>query len=186
MKQLLQIFLLLTSVFSFGQNISNKEVSTETTSANKKLAKKAIQSNFNVAAIAVYQDNAETKIKDLYSYFQMLSSNESEQFKNQVVENVKMLFGNITVSMDNIVLESEAKITLDAFLQQLKTSEHTIQFVEIEQKTVQENSFLFAYTVLVDSQKKSIQQQVFFYPTQKQFGTKTKEVWEYRLGPLKM
>ena len=186
MKQLLYMLLLLSSALCFGQNISNKEVSAETSGAHKKMGKQAIQSNFNVAAIAVYQDNAETKIKDLYSYFQMLSGDESEQFKNQVAENVKMLFGNTSVAMDNIVSESNAKITLEAFLLQLKTSKHAIQFLEIEQKTVKENSFLFAYTVLVDSQKKSIQQQVFFYSIQKQFGAKTKEVWEYRLGPLKM
>lgn len=186
MKPILNIVLLWSSILCFGQNISNKEVSAEFSKGNNKMAKQAIHANFNVAAIAVYQDNAEEKIKDLYSYFQMLSGNESEQFKNQVIENVKMLFGNTPVTIDNIVLESEPKTTLDAFLQQLKVSKHTLQFLEVQQKTVQENNFLFTYTVLIDSQKKRVQQQVFFYPIQKQFGNKTKEVWEYKLGPLKM
>lgn len=186
MKRFLYIFLVLPSVWCFGQNISNKEVSTETAKVNKKVVKQAIQTHFNVAAIAVYQDHAEAKIKDLYSYFQLLSGNESEAFKNQVTENIRNLFGNSSIAMDNIVLESGAEITLDAFLNQLQTSKHTLQFLGIEKKNVQENSFLFTYTVLVDAKKKNIQQQVFFYPVQKQFGNKTKEVWEYTLGPLQM
>lgn len=186
MKRFLHIVLIVSPVWCFGQNISNKEVSTETAKVNKKIGNQAIQANFNVSAVSVYQDNAVVKIKDLYSYFQLLSGNESEAFKNEVSETIRNLFGNTSLTIDNFVLESGAKTTLDAFLEQLKTSKHTIQFVKIEQKTVQENSFLFTYTVLVDSLKKSIQQQVFFYPTQKQFGTKTKEVWEYKLGPLQM
>ncbi|WP_442787815.1 hypothetical protein [Flavobacterium suncheonense] len=186
MKPFLNIFLLFASVLCFGQNISNKEMSTETSGVNKKMSKQAIQNNFNVASIVVYQENAEAKIKDLYSYFQLLSGNESEAFKNQVMESIKSLFGNTAVMMDNMVLDADTTITLDAFLQLLKSSKHHIQLLEIEKKAVQENSFVFSYTVLVNSQKKNIQQQVFFYPVQKQFGNKTKEVWEYTLGPLKM
>ncbi|MGX7668589.1 hypothetical protein [Flavobacterium pedocola] len=186
MKQYLYLFLLLSSVFCFGQNVSNKEVSTETSNVNKKMGRQAIQANFNVAAIGAYQENAEEKIKDLYSYFQMLSGDESEAFKLQVAQNITNLFGNVSVTMDNLLLESGNKISLEALLQQLKTSKHAIQFLEIEKKTVLENSFLFTYTVQVDSGKKSIQQQVFFYPVQKQFGSKTKEVWTYTLGPFKM
>lgn len=186
MKRFLHIILVLSPVWCFGQNISNKEVSSETVKMNKKAGKQAIQAHFNVPTIAVYQDNAEAKIKDLYSYFQLLSGNESEAFKNQVSETIRNLFRNTSIAMDNIVLESGAKITLDAFLNQLKTSKHTFQFLGIEKKSIQENSFVFSYTVLVNAQKKTIQQQVFFYPVQKQFGNKTKEVWEYTLGSLQM
>ena len=118
-KTYIFLFFLIISNFGFGQS-TMKTVS--------------ISSSFSPLEIEAYQESADKKIEDFYSYLNLLSDKSiSEKAKAEIRENVFLLFKNNRIRIIDFFTEENEKITLSDFLN--KTENQKVSYKLIPKKS---------------------------------------------------
>jgi len=151
----------------------------------------AISSNFSTVEIEAYQESADKKIEDFYSYLNLLSDKEiSQKVKNEIKENIFLIYTDRRLAVVDLLSNKSGKISLSEFLD--KTEKQKTNYKLILEKSSNpglfEDYWLSEYSVEVqlngEKSVKKIAQKIYFSPVYKQFGDTTKQVWEIKLGEM--
>ncbi|HEX8575727.1 MAG TPA: hypothetical protein VF677_05490 [Flavobacterium sp.] len=154
--------------------------------ANNALKNNSIKANFSMKIIEAYEENSFSKVKDFYEYLEIYADEDaSDALKSQVQENIYALFNNnVTVSG----FFNQDKITLDQLLERIKSKGLKFTVKDIQKETTSSNFWTTSYTLEITgknkTEQKKIKQKIYFYPEEKSFGDKKKEVWQLFLGEI--
>ena len=176
MKKYIILFLILISNFGFGQDAGFR--------------KQTISSSFSPLEIEAYQESADKKIEDFYSYLNLLSDKSISQKTNvEIRENIFFLFEDQQTEVIDLVSDEHKKISLLDFL--AKTKDQNIKFRIIQTESIPVvivDYWISEYSVEItlngEKSVKEISQKVYFSPVYKKFGKNSKEVWEMKLGEI--
>ncbi|HEU4496959.1 MAG TPA: hypothetical protein VFR70_07900 [Flavobacterium sp.] len=144
----------------------------------------SIRANFSAAAIEAYEENSFSRIKDFYQYLEIYSGEDaSDALKMQVQENIYSLFAKNAVLSDFF---SGDKIALPQLLERIKSKALKFSVINIQKETASCNFWTNSYTLKITgrqaAEQKFVRQKIYFYPEEKSFGNKKKEVWVLLLG----
>lgn len=155
------------------------------------LKKTSISSSFSPVQIEAYQESANKKIEDFYSYLNLLSDkNTSEKIQTEIRQNIFLLFKNKNVEITDFTSDEKQKVLLSDFLNKLESQKTRFSLTK---KETQEPKLFLEYWVSeywieveLNGEKsiKKISQKIYFSPIYKKFGNKSKEVWEIKLGEI--
>ncbi|MFN3753660.1 hypothetical protein [Flavobacterium sp.] len=181
MKSILYIMLLLCSFFIQAQSSSNEKAASNV-SLSKKYAPKLLEA---------YQENAKTKVEDLFAYFQMLTdASLTDDYKKEIVKNIQYTFKNQNPEVIDFTSPTLDKILLNDFIQKLLISEPMIFKVSKATQNGTENylSWKSGYTVTKTksgiSEDITVNQVVFLFEESKSFGSISKNVTVTFLGKM--
>lgn len=176
-KTYIFLFFLALSQLGFSQNAGFKS--------------NAISSNFSKAEIEAYQESADKKIEDFYSYLNLLSDkNISEKIKSEIKESILLLFQNDQTTVLGFTSDTHQPLSISAFLDIVENREIHFNLVRLSSKEPNPYSdFWFSEYVLEIVQNKkttteNVLQRVYFSPKNKEFGSVSKQVWEIKLGEI--
>lgn len=155
-------------------------------SSDNSVNKNSIKANFSAKAIEAYEENSFSKVNDFYQFLEIYSDkNSSEALKNQVKENLKSLVVENVLVPD---LFTSEKITLEKLLEQINAKGFKFEVKNIQKRATSANFWTNSYNLEIKNgaaiQRKNSVQRVYFYPEEKSFGTKKKEVWSIFLGEI--
>ncbi|WP_394759339.1 hypothetical protein, partial [Flavobacterium sp.] len=171
LKNIITALLLLINSIVFSQNAENKS----------KLAVKTVRA---------YQIKSENKIKEFYSYLNILGKTEvNPELKQQTITEIKKLFKNENSKIPNFVNETAKEISLNDFIDLVaKSNENCFFIIEnmsesyVQTDTKNQSWWTIGYTLQVSKGKakhtiRNIMQNVTLLQEEKQFGKNTKTVW---------
>lgn len=155
-------------------------------SSDNSVNRNSIKANFSVKAIEAYEENSFSKVNDFYQFLEIYSNkNSSKALKNQVKETLKSLVVENVLFAD--IFTSE-KITLEKFLEQINAKGFKFEAKNIQKRDTSTNFWTNSYVLEIQNgteiQRKNLVHRVYFYPEEKFFGTKKKEVWRVLLGEI--
>ncbi len=153
-------------------------------SFDNSISRTNIKANFSTEVLEAYEENSFSKVKDFYQFLEIYSDvNSSEALKNQVKETIFYLYKNNSQVTDFFGSE---KITLEKLLENSKAKGLKFEVKNIQKEATSNNFWTNSYTLKINDgkeiQQKKIYQKVYFYPEEKSFGSKKKEVWTILLG----
>lgn len=153
-------------------------------SSDNSISRTNIKANFSTGVLEAYEENSFSKVKDFYQLLEIYSDvNSSEALKNQVKETIFSLYKNNSQITDFF---SSEKITLEKLLENSKAKGLKFEVKNIKKEATSNIFWTNSYTLKISDGKeilqKKIYQKVYFYPEEKSFGSKKKEVWTILLG----
>lgn len=153
-------------------------------------APQGITANFSAKSIAAYQESSQTKTASFFEYLTLYSAEKNSELKNQIRENI-LLMTDSDMELPDFTTLASAKIGLETFLSKIEN-----QSIQFKIKSAQSsgetglNSWINSYTLSVTQNGKTsdfnLNQTIYFTSAEKQFGSKTKSVWEIKLGNIEM
>lgn len=154
--------------------------------ANNAAIRSDIKANFSVKVLEAYEENSFSKVNDFYQFLEIYSDkNSSEALKKQVEENIYSLFKKNILVSDFFTSD---KITVEKLLEKIKSKGLKFDVKSIQKETTFGNFWTTSYTLAIsrdtETLQKNILQRVYFYPEEKSFGSKSKEVWSLFLGEI--
>lgn len=163
----------------FGQCVFSQEASNSVIRNN-------IKANFSAKAIEAYEENSFSKVEDFYQFLEIYSDKNSlEALKKQVKENLKSLVVENVLVAD---LFTSEKITLEKLLEEISSKGFKFEVKNMQKRATSINFWTNMYVLEIKNGteivRKNLVQRVYFYPEQKTFGTKKKEVWSIFLGEI--
>lgn len=174
--KILALFILVSG-FAFSQNAGFKS--------------NAISANFSIAEMEAYQESADNKIEDFYSYLNLLSDKSiSKKTKTEIKESILLLFQNNQTTVLNFTSETHQPLSLFAFLNMVENQEIHFKVLHLSSKKPDTYSDFwiseYALEIIQNKTKttKSVLQKVYFSPKNKKFGSISKRVWEIKLGEI--
>lgn len=176
MRTYILTFFILFSGLTFSQNAGFRKTS--------------ISSSFSPVQIEAYQESADKKIEDFYSYLNLLSDKSiSEKTKVEIRENIFLLFKDQKTEVIDLVSDEHKKVSLLDFLDKTKNQNIKFRVIQIESTPVVIVDYWiseYSIEITLNGEKsvKKISQKVYFSPVYKQFGSTAKEVWEIKLGEM--
>lgn len=153
-------------------------------SNDNSISRTNIKANFSIKVLQAYEENSFLKVKDFYQFLEIYSdANSSETLRNQVKENIYSLYKNNSQVTD--FFNSE-KITLEKLLENSKSKRLKFEVKNIQKEMTSNDFWTNSYTLEISDGKeilqKKVTQKIYFYPEEKSFGSKKKEVWTILLG----
>lgn len=148
----------------------------------------AISFNFSTKSIEAYQEKSQNKIVEFYEYLTLYSHEENPELRKQIRENLFLMTKPHLVIPDFIHPSAEA-LTLDKFLSKIENRswEFSIRSAE-DPGAIGINNWVNAYTLSLKQEGETlnfiVNQTIYFQPLEKQFGSKSKTVWEMKLGDI--
>lgn len=149
---------------------------------------KGIKANFTQKSIEAYQENSQKKLEEFYEYLTMYSSESNPELKDQILSNIFSLT-NQNIEIFDFTAVGVKKTDLKEFL--FKIENQSYEFRIESQSTSNEiglNQWQNSYVLSVSQKEKridfNVDQIIYFEPKEKKFGTKSKKVWEIKLGNM--
>ncbi len=174
LKKIIISTLLVVSGLGFGQEAGFHQ--------------KGIQANFSQKSIAVYQKNSQNKLEEFYEYLTMYSSETNPELKNQIHTNI-LLLTHSEIEIPDFTETNPKKMDLEEFLSKIENKSY--QFHIDSKPNSSEagfNQWQNSYKLSVSRNNKTndfkVNQIIYFEPKEKKFGSKTKTVWEVKLGDI--
>lgn len=179
MKKISCLLFLWCCFFVNGQSASN------TTNVQ------TLQNKMSVKVLTAYQENASTKVADLFSYFQMLTNSSlTNDVKKEVVTNINLLFNNQNPLVIDFTSDGNDLISLQKLIQKLLVSEpilfkisEEIRYDSLTDKSWND-SYIVARTKLGVTKYIYTNQTVFMVMQDKKFGENFKTIWTIFLGAM--
>jgi len=149
---------------------------------------KGIKANFSMRSIEAYQENSQNKLEEFYEYLSFYSSETNAELRNQIKENIFSMVETDVEILDFTEINPK-KIDLEEFLSKIKNKSYRFS---IQSKPASSelglNQWQNVYTLSVSQKEKTtdfkLNQIIYFEPKEKKFGSKTKTVWEVKLGDI--
>ncbi|MBA5629716.1 hypothetical protein [Moheibacter lacus] len=147
----------------------------------------SIKANFNAKSIKAYQENSQQKLNEFYEYLTLYSHEKDAELRNQILKNIHSIVESESIKMLDFTLPSKSEISLQDFLTLIQNESYQFQILEQPiSKELEWKQWTNLYTIQVKKDNQisdySIQQIILFQPMEKRFGSKTKTVWEIKLG----
>lgn len=153
-------------------------------------APQGITANFSTNSIAAYQESSQNKIETFFEYLTLYSAEKNSELKKQIRENI-LLMTDSDMELPDFTASTSAEIGLETFLSTIENQ--SIQFnIKSSQNSGETgiNSWINSYILSVTQSGKTsdfkLNQTIYFTSDEKQFGSKTKSVWEIKLGDIEM
>lgn len=174
-KTVLQLLFLFLSGLALGQNLESPQ---------------GIKANFSQKSIETYQENSQNKLDEFYEYLTLYSTEKDVELKNQIRENIFSMVEN-EFKMPDFTQPNPNEISLEEFLPKIENQ--SFQFKVKSRKNPNElgrNQWTNHYVLSVSRNETTsefeVEQTIYFEPQEKQFGSKTKTVWEMKLGDVQL
>lgn len=186
MKQLL-LFIALLHFCALAQAQSTNEKkeavdAVASISLSKKYAPKLLEA---------YQENAKTKVEDLFAYFQMLTeASLTDDYKKEIVKNIQYIFKNQNPEVIDFTSVTHDKILLNVLIEKLLISEPMIFKVTGIWQNGAENALSWKNSYTITQTKSGVNaniriaQLVYLFEELKPFGTTSKNVTVTFLGKM--
>ena len=167
--------MLLFSFSFYGQNASTTASSS------------AIEANFSVNSIKVYQESALLKIEDYYNHLALLSNTSTpDALKIEIKAALFSLFKSNYTTVFDFTQEGKKTIPLLELVEKIKNKNYSFAILNATNSFLSDNFWTTAYTLEIrkkeNNQLIKCVQKVYFTPSMKQFGPAQKEVWTIKLG----
>jgi hypothetical protein len=182
MKSFFCTLFLMLGLLAQGQSAEKSTSVTPQLSLSQKYAPKLLKA---------YQENGQTKVTDLFAYFQMLTdASVPDEYKLEIAKNIRNLFKGQNPQVIDFTATSLDKIPLGSLIDKLLFSEPILFNVSGNWQNDDENpmSWLTSYTV---SRTKSgvtenikVVQLVYLFEETKTFGSNAKNVTVSFLGKM--
>ncbi len=150
-----------------------------------------INMNFSKSAVLAYQEQAISTIEDFYNYINLYNNaQDSKDLENEIDKGIENLFLKNGTDLQDI-FGTNVKLSLDEFIAKAKRNNVKISVSNlVSSRDVSDTYFVFSYHVEVTLQSKkthyNLQQKVYFFPSEKQFGNQSKTVWQLKLGTIEI
>ena len=174
LKNIYIVLLIFISGITFGQDAG--------------INSQSIKANFSTKNIQAYQENSQNKLDEFYEYLSLYSTENDENLKSQIRENI-FLMVEIGIEIPDFTEPNLVKIDLAKFL--FKIENQSILFkIKSDQNPTEAgfNQWTNPYVLSVSRNGKTsefeVEQIIYFEPKEKKFGSKTKTVWEIKLGDV--
>lgn len=189
MKIHLYIFVLLPFVGVSQSSNSNAKAYTseQMTIENKKNNSTRISTSFLETTILAYQNEGINKIKDFYAYINLYdSSQDNISLQSEIDKSIQNLFINSNILLKD-VFGTNNNLTLSTFLMKIKKNNANVKILSFSNSNaILDSYFIFNYKLQVRVNSKievyDLEQKVYFFPSEKQFGNQVKKVWQLKLG----
>lgn len=153
-------------------------------------APQGITANFSTKSIAAYQQSSQNKIETFFEYLTLYSAEKNSELKKQIRENI-LLTCDSDMKLPDFTALTSAEIGLETFLSKIENQ--SIQFkIKSGQNSGETglNHWINSYALSVTQNGKTsdfeLNQTIYFTSEEKQFGSRTKSVWEIKLGDIEM
>lgn len=168
--------------------LSNSLLAQEAMSSTA-VSSTSIKANFSAQSLEAYKESSFSKITDFYEYLQTYSDPAStDDLKTQVKAAIASLFLNKDIQVLDVTSPSLQLISIDQLLEKINRHSFKFEVKNNQNNAVYNNYWLNSYTLEVRNttalQTFKINQKVYFFPLQKQFGTAKKTVWSVQLGEM--
>ncbi len=161
--------LICLSGFAFGQTLPESS--------------QGIQVNFSQKSIQAYQENSQYKIVEFYEYLTLYSNEKDVELRNQIRENIYSLIDSKETELLDFTNPDLTEIEIDNLLSKILNRNYTFKIKPLESsEKVDLNQWTNQYELSVNDVTITINQIIYFKPVQKHFGSKTKTVWDMKLG----
>ncbi|VXC39668.1 conserved hypothetical protein [Flavobacterium sp. 9AF] len=98
------------------------------------------------------------------------------------------MFLNENILLKNLIQPLDKEKALNEFLSECRQKNVSFELLGFKKRLSFDTFFLFQYEIKVsengNSNQYSIKQKVYFFPSEKHFGTQTKNVWQLKLGEI--
>jgi hypothetical protein len=145
----------------------------------------------SVKVLRAYQEHSQSKVEDLFSYFQLLTdSTLAPDLKKEVIDNIYLLFNDENVSVADITSAKLETISLSQLIQKLLESKSLVFKINNESQFnhVTNNSWTTNYNLIIIQSGKEIPirlaQTIYFQNQTKSFGTNSKSIQSTYLGEI--
>jgi len=153
-------------------------------------APQGISANFSTKSIAAYQQSSQNKIETFFEYLTLYSAEKKSELKKQIRENISLMT-DPDMKIPDFTTSFFAETELDEFLSRIENQ--SIQFkIKSRQNSGETglNHWINSYALSVVQNGKTsnfeLNQIIYFTSEEKQFGSRTKSVWEIKLGDIEM
>lgn len=174
-KLILKLLFLFLSGLVLGQNIESPQ---------------GIKANFSQKSIQVYQENSQHKLDEFYEYLTLYSTENDEELKNQIRENILSMAEAEMVTPD-FTDAANTNIGLEEFLSKIENRSYRFEIKSRQiPGEVGQNHWANPYVLAVsqngETSEFEVEQTIYFEPIEKKFGSKTKTVWGIKLGDIEL
>ncbi|MDY0090548.1 MAG: hypothetical protein RBR78_09305 [Flavobacteriaceae bacterium] len=174
LKKIYIVLLIFLSGIVFGQDAN--------------INSQSIKANFSTKNIQAYQENSQNKLDEFYEYLSLYSTENNENLKSQIRENIFSMVEN-GIEIPDFTELNPVKINLPKFLSKIENQSILFKIKSDRNPTEAGfNQWTNPYVLSVSQNGKTtefeVEQIIYFEPKEKQFGSKTKTVWEIKLGDI--
>lgn len=154
--------------------------------ANNAAIENSIKANFSIKVLEAYEENSFSKVEDFYELLEMYSDkNASNTLKKQLEERIDALYKENTLVSDFFTSD---KISVNKLLDKIASKGLKFEVKNIQKVKTFGNYWTASYILTIqrdtETLQKNISQRIYFYPEEKTFGNKKKEVWSLFLGEI--
>lgn len=178
-------------ILMFGQFVHAQSVNEKKATAEVAVSQVSLSKKYAPKLLEDYQQNAKTKIEDLFAYFQMLTdASLTDDLKKEVVKNIKNCFQNQNPDVIDFTSETNDKIRLDSLINKLLISEPIVLKVTNAWQNSSESSLSWKTSYTVNVLKSGVNheirvnQLVYLFEQEKAFGNTSKNVTVSFLGKM--
>jgi len=154
--------------------------------ANNTAIENSIKANFSIKVLEAYEENSFSKVEDFYELLEMYSDkNASNTLKKHLEERIDALYKENTLIFDFFTSD---KISVNKLLDKIASKGLKFEVKNIQKVKTFGNYWTASYVLTIqrdtETLEKNISQRIYFYPEEKTFGNKKKEVWSLFLGEI--
>lgn len=154
--------------------------------ANNAAIENSIKANFSIKVLEAYEENSFSKVEDFYELLEMYSDkNTSNTLKKQLEERIDALYKENTLVSDFFTSD---RIPVNKLLEKIAFKGLKFEVKNIQKVKTFGNYWTASYILTIqrdtETLQKNISQRIYFYPEEKTFGNKKKEVWSLFLGEI--
>jgi len=148
-----------------------------------------IQSQFSQESIEAYQESSESKLVTFFEYLTLYSTTKDENLKKQLKQNLYSLIESENTSLADFTDANLPEITLPYLLPKIENNYYHFSIQEeIFSDEPEPKNWTNYYELMVKQGNEavtySLGQEILFTPIEKKFGSKSKTVWEMKLGDI--
>ena len=183
MKNLILI-LFFSSFLSLVWSQSGVEVTT-----NSKISEVTIQNSFDRITVNAYNIQAQSKVDELIEYLKIAQNPaNSEELNAQLKSNVQQLFTMHETLVLRQIESNEFSSSPKTWMEALNQSKIKIISANLLNSEIKSSYWIYTYELRYEingkSKKQNLKIQVFFKPQTKKFGSKSRAVWDLKLGSI--
>ena len=156
---------------------------------NIEASPQGIKANFSEKSILAYQENSQHKIAEFYEYMSLYSNEKNPELRKQIQSNILSMVSSKEIQVLDFTGSTTNLIDLSELLEKIKNQNYLFEIDEIKSsKNISSyewgNSYKLKITKGKNTETRNISQSVIFEPLEKEFGTKSKLVWEMKLDEM--
>lgn len=148
-----------------------------------------IEANFSQESIAAYQESSQNKLIEFYEYLTLYSNEKDSELRKQIEQNIYSFVESENVQLIDFTNRDLGKISLTDLLSKIENENFrfSIESYNLPTETGFDqwvNSYKLIVKTINSSNEFNVEQQIKFEPVEKKFGSKSKTVWQMKLGNM--